>query len=461
MGLNRREFIKLSGAIVAGVAATSRGLTGAPEEQLLVASEERSGIWGTVSDIITGRAIGGAMVWVTGRPETAFTDSRGSYRLALPPGRYEVHVEVAGYLSFYRVDQIVYDGSYTEVNFDLPPANPTPEQQQVIYDKMVTRPQNPPGGYPEEWELAPRGRFGAAVTVPAEIRVRWPDGCEQMMSLDEYLKGVVPNEVPYTWHTEALKAQAVAARSYAVAYYQARGYICTTTSCQVYSDRRTYETNRAVDTTHDMVGTYENRIISAFYFSRCNAQSTRNSEKAINWQTCQESPWNYVPYCRARPCWGHAPYGNSCGYYGHGVGICQWGMYARANENWDYGRILTHYYTGIVVEGGNAAVGLVDPSDGAVFQEGTSLTLSWTGEAGNEFWVDVRNTSTAWALSSGWITSRTWPLGALGLGGYEWKVKTRRLGAESDFSGTQGFQVVNTVYRRYFPMVARAGEVCR
>src|SRR6266545_4902358 len=38
-----------------------------------------------------------------------------------------------------------------------------------------------------------------------------------MVGLEQYLYGVVPSEMPYTWHPEALKAQAVAARSYALA----------------------------------------------------------------------------------------------------------------------------------------------------------------------------------------------------------------------------------------------------
>lgn len=56
--------------------------------------------------------------------------------------------------------------------------------------------------------------------------------------LDKYLRGVVPREVPALWHPQAVKAQAVAARTYA-AYHRARSRtdyydLCDTTSCQVY-----------------------------------------------------------------------------------------------------------------------------------------------------------------------------------------------------------------------------------
>jgi len=56
--------------------------------------------------------------------------------------------------------------------------------------------------------------------------------------LDKYLRGVIPSEMPASWHPEALKAQAVAARTYAVSeraahagtYYD----LCDTAACQVY-----------------------------------------------------------------------------------------------------------------------------------------------------------------------------------------------------------------------------------
>jgi SpoIID/LytB domain protein len=60
-------------------------------------------------------------------------------------------------------------------------------------------------------------------------------------ALDQYVRGVVPRESPASWGTsggqEALRAQAVAARSYGLAYVASAGVICDTTSCQVYGGR--------------------------------------------------------------------------------------------------------------------------------------------------------------------------------------------------------------------------------
>jgi SpoIID/LytB domain protein len=61
------------------------------------------------------------------------------------------------------------------------------------------------------------------------------------LGLDQYVRGVVPAESPASWGAsggeEALKAQAVAARSYGLSYFQANGAICDTTACQSYGGR--------------------------------------------------------------------------------------------------------------------------------------------------------------------------------------------------------------------------------
>ena len=69
------------------------------------------------------------------------------------------------------------------------------------------------------------------------------------MGMDEYVKGVVNKEMGANI-PEALKAQAIAARSYALATTNnASSSICATQSCQVYSDARRGEANGAVDAT--------------------------------------------------------------------------------------------------------------------------------------------------------------------------------------------------------------------
>jgi stage II sporulation protein D len=83
-----------------------------------------------------------------------------------------------------------------------------------------------------------------------------------VLSMDEYLRGVIPTEMPASWHPEAVKAQAVAARTYATwsrSQYPSRYYqICDTTSCQVYRgvDAEDPRSNAAVTATAREVLTY-------------------------------------------------------------------------------------------------------------------------------------------------------------------------------------------------------------
>jgi SpoIID/LytB domain protein len=64
--------------------------------------------------------------------------------------------------------------------------------------------------------------------------------------LEEYLRGVVPNEMPSSWPQEALRAQAVAARTYAMREAQDRGGyfdVYDTTASQVYPGARLYDSS--------------------------------------------------------------------------------------------------------------------------------------------------------------------------------------------------------------------------
>jgi stage II sporulation protein D len=91
-----------------------------------------------------------------------------------------------------------------------------------------------------------------------------------MVGLEQYLYGVVPAEVPYTWHPEALKAQAVVARSYALATRRAGAFdLYPDTRSQVYLgiDHEKPSTNAAVDATAGKVVLYAGQVAKTFFFS--------------------------------------------------------------------------------------------------------------------------------------------------------------------------------------------------
>ncbi len=93
------------------------------------------------------------------------------------------------------------------------------------------------------------------------------------LPLEEYLYGVVPSEMPASWPLEALKTQAVAARTYAIknaGQFSSDGFdILPTTMSQVYegAEAETPNSNKAVDETKNKIITYDSKVINAYYSS--------------------------------------------------------------------------------------------------------------------------------------------------------------------------------------------------
>ena len=94
-----------------------------------------------------------------------------------------------------------------------------------------------------------------------------------LVDFEEYVKGVVPAEVSSAWHPEMLKAQAVAARTYAL-YQQmlsaTRDYdVAATVQDQVYRGKQGVDAGilRAVEETRGLVVTYEDAPIYAAFSS--------------------------------------------------------------------------------------------------------------------------------------------------------------------------------------------------
>ncbi|KGG81522.1 hypothetical protein Y919_00750 [Caloranaerobacter azorensis H53214] len=114
------------------------------------------------------------------------------------------------------------------------------------------------------------------------------------LPLEHYLYGVVPREMSANWPLEALKAQAVAARNYALISLKRHddlGYdLCDTQHCQVYAgyDWENIKSNKAVDETYGKVLKYNGKLVNA-YFHSTSGGHTENSENV----------WEYeIPYLR-------------------------------------------------------------------------------------------------------------------------------------------------------------------
>jgi stage II sporulation protein D len=108
------------------------------------------------------------------------------------------------------------------------------------------------------------------------------------VDLEEYLYGVVPAEMgPKRYdEIEALKAQAIAARTYAYAHraqFEAEGYdLCATPKCQVYAGLSSEDplSNGAVDATRGLVIASGGRFADALFVSTCGGR-TENVENVF------------------------------------------------------------------------------------------------------------------------------------------------------------------------------------
>ena len=102
------------------------------------------------------------------------------------------------------------------------------------------------------------------------------------LNLEDYLRGVVPAEMGSKIYdeVEALKAQAIAARTYAVrnlGQFKREGYdICAGPACQAYNGFSGEEalTDRAVRETAGLVATYNGQPIDALYTATCGGETS-------------------------------------------------------------------------------------------------------------------------------------------------------------------------------------------
>jgi len=101
-----------------------------------------------------------------------------------------------------------------------------------------------------------------------------------ILGVEKYLNSVVGSEMPQKWHIEALKAQAIASRTYALRKTNnGLFHIDSTQTNQVYNglESSTFKTRRAVRETRSLVITYKNKLINALFHSSSGGM-TENSE---------------------------------------------------------------------------------------------------------------------------------------------------------------------------------------
>jgi stage II sporulation protein D len=252
-----------------------------------------------------------------------------------------------------------------------------------------------------------------------------------IIALEKYVKGVLYHEVSHRWPLEALKAQAVAARTYAL--YQTkvnsqRDYDVTSDIySQVYGGKSAerYRTNLAVNRTKDEVLFFQDQVLPAYYHSNCGGHTEDVSElwdhdlpplSGVQCPFCKNQPgyrWKrnfrskevqdllnrqgyaigliktvkvtertdsgrvkkiqvtdrkgktlYLTGKEFRQILGPNLLRSNLykirmqGFYfdvigrgwGHGVGMCQWGMHTMSRKGYSYRDILYFYYPGVEIK---------------------------------------------------------------------------------------------------------------
>ena len=183
------------------------------------------------------------------------------------------------------------------------------------------------------------------------------------LDLEEYLLGVVPSEISVSSYIEALKAQAVAPRTFAVKRAMAGTVVDDTTSFQAYRAplaESSPRSRQAVTETAGQVLTYGGEIIDCFY-------------SASNGGTCKRSGevWSrdYPYYVNKPDPWDTAAREEKPTSASHGVGLSQVGCMWAARQEIPYNEILAFYYDGAALVheyGTGSVVGFEEETGGEI-----------------------------------------------------------------------------------------------
>lgn len=200
------------------------------------------------------------------------------------------------------------------------------EWKKINSNKVVIKPEL--DGFVSVKRKWYRGHFqlvntGAGLTVINDVPI------------ELYLQGVVPSEMPPSWEHDAHKAQAIAARSYAIANLGKRakdGYdLKDTPEDQAYggATAETPQTNDAVAETRGLVLIHDGKIIPAYYSASAGGHTKDASQV-----------WTKdLAFIKAVPSFDDGIKKN-----GHGVGMSQYGANNLAKKGYNAYQILKYFY---------------------------------------------------------------------------------------------------------------------
>ena len=273
------------------------------------------------------------------------------------------------------------------------------------------------------------------------------------INFQDYVAGVIAAEMGSGFPLEALKAQSVAARTYALDNIE-RG---NPANCgHAYTSAIPQKCIDATNATNNVVVLYDNNAIVALYSARCHGDYTRSASIP----SCGlNDPSVAAPYCNSVSCTGHANCRNVSGenccpkwnpernrnevVFGHGVGLCQRGTQDFANRGWGWERIIRHYYSNIELSCNGSC-----PSDlklTAAIPSGTykaSSTITASGKTEGNVVFDTRNEI---YLNPGFIVN-TGSTFTAQIGSGCASSKDNAASTISASTGTQGQKLIQSIY---------------
>jgi len=314
-------------------------------------------IHGHVIDSESGTPIAGATVRLRQQHVTAKSDQRGYFSLlaaALPynmpddvPLRDDIIVEANDHRTFEILNAFLPQGADTHYIVELQRGSGVDTRDDIHklqranpYEGDDTRFSDadlPPA------EVSAQGLKPIANSVPLPTNIRLGTNCScascssvLVLARGTYVKRGLNDEWIASWHINALRAGAVAYRSYGCYYAQhpiSSNYdICNNACCQVNDSDTSTSTNQAVDDTSGVVVTRDCAHPAKAYYA---AEQNHCAGCGNGYAGAPASNWPCIT--------DMVDINQSCN--GHGLGACQWGTQRHAvNNGWAWTTIVDHYY---------------------------------------------------------------------------------------------------------------------
>lgn len=239
----------------------------------------------TLGKMSSGTAI---KVWITADNDANLrvlpakglrVNDQSGHSLTLPTGSTYKSWRITRAGNSYRLSYRNADGKYVHVNTKL--SSSTWSFQTSAHIVKLVMPNGSVREYRGSLQMIKRGTSGRTINK---------------VLLEDYVKGVVPLEMPTSWAKDAVRVQAVAARSYAVRLRDFTNYsgydLCDTTSCQVYQGytstvnghrtvRETSGGNAAAKATANVIVKYQGKVALTQFASSNGGHTAQGGYKYL------------------------------------------------------------------------------------------------------------------------------------------------------------------------------------